>query len=75
MWTQEVQPKTEADLKVMLDLPEEYIGQKVRIYATLLGDEQTIKERLKNDPFFKYLDSLNIQRGDWKFDRDEANER
>ena len=75
MFTQQVHPESAQDLNVVVTLPEEFIGKDVEISAIPVQREPSIDDQIADDPFWKWVDSLNIQRGDWKFNRDEANER
>lgn len=69
------------DTRLVLDLPEEFIGKRVEITATPLEEtesslaEPTDAEReARRQRLEKALEGYRINMGGYKFDRDEAND-
>jgi len=70
-----IHPRKKEDL--LLELPEEFLDKEVEIQANEVNgkhaEEKSREERLKE--YFEFLDTIKVDMKDFKFDRDEANER
>ncbi len=58
----------------LLELPDEYVGKQVEVIAFTL-EENNASAKSAADDALQFYDSIRIDLSDYKFDRDEANER
>lgn len=64
---------TSADKKQTIELPDDFVGKKVEIIAFPVEEAKSHQDKTKIA--FKFWRSHSIDMSDFKFDRDEANER
>jgi hypothetical protein len=62
-----------SNFKVSLDFPKDYLGEEVEIIA--FKKEEGILERKPRPKGFVSFETIKIDTSDFKFDREEANER
>jgi len=59
--------------KQTIEFPEEFIGKRVEIIAFTI--EEKVTGQVKTEKAFNFWKEHSIDMGNFKFDRDEANER
>jgi hypothetical protein len=59
--------------RVALEFPKDYLGQEVEIIA--FKKEEGLSEKKQTPKKFKSFDSIKINTSNFRFNRDEANER
>ena len=69
--------KAERKEDLIVNLPSEYLNKKVEVIAFQVsgGSDTTANEKADLDEAMKFFDSNQIDMSNFKFDRDEANER
>jgi hypothetical protein len=67
--------KAEKDEDLMVELPKEYLNKKVEVIAFQVEDVDYGNEKADLEEAMKFFDSIHADMSNFKFDRDEANER
>jgi len=69
--------KAEKNEDLMVELPKEYLNKKVEVIAFQVEDNNVDSGNEKADleEAMKFFDSIHADMSNFKFDRDEANER
>lgn len=62
-----------SNFNVTLDFPKEYLGEEVEIIA--FKKEEGLYEKKSGPKRFASFDTIKIDTSNFKFNRDEANER
>ncbi|MFO0322310.1 MAG: hypothetical protein ACK504_07780 [Bacteroidota bacterium] len=63
----------QSHFNVALNLPEDYVGQEVEIIA--FKKQEVFPEKINAPKKFVSFDAIKIDTSNFKFDRDQANER
>ena len=58
--------------KISIDIPENYIGKRIEVIAF---EENEGTKSMNNQAMEKTFTILHVEKGNYKFNRDEANER
>jgi hypothetical protein len=67
---------TPKETKLTIDLPEEMVGKEVEVLAFELGQAEKNVVKMKSlEEAFAFWDSMAVDMSNFKFDREEANER
>ncbi len=73
MFTQVITPVKKP---VIIDIPDEYLGHRLNITVSELAEEKPDDaERYSLENMMKFLRANRVDLSNFKFDRDEANER
>lgn len=68
--------KAENKEDLLVELPSEYLNKQVEIIAFQISDDEDITtEKTDLDEAVKFFDSIHADMSNFKFNRDEANER
>lgn len=69
--------KAESNEDLLVELPKEYLHKQVEVIAFQVGDDiiTTADEKTTFNEAVKFFDSIHADMSNFKFDRDEANER
>ena len=69
--------KAESKQDLLVELPGEYLNKQIEVIAFQLGDDDitTAEEKGDLDEAMKFFDSIHADMSNFKFNRDEANER
>ncbi len=74
MFRKVIKIESEDDLRI--ELPKEYMHKEIEITASEIDDaDRTATEKADFEEAMKFFDSIQIDMSNFKFDRDEANER
>lgn len=68
--------KAENKENILVELPSEYLNKQVEIIAFQIShDEDVTTEKTDLDEAVKFFDRIHADMSNFKFNRDEANER
>ena len=70
MFTQVITP---IEKPVFIDIPDEYLGHRLSIIVSEFGEEETNRYSFENA--LKFWKEHRVDLSNFKFNRDEANER
>lgn len=68
--------KAENKEDLLIELPSEYLDKQVEIIAFQISDDEDVTtEKTDLNEAIKFFDSIQADMSNFKFNRDEANER
>lgn len=67
--------KAEKEDDLQIQLPKEYLNKEIEVIAFELTDEQLQKKKEDIQEAIDFFNSISVDMSDFKFNRDEANER
>ena len=73
MFRKIIKVEKEEDLKI--ELPKEYLHKEVEITAEEVDDTAVAEKRKLAKEAIDFFNSISVDMSNFKFDRDEANER
>ena len=76
MFHQIIHPKKKEDL--FIKLPEEFLDKDIEVQANEMNGKNTEEKKSREQrvkEYFEFLDTIKVSTKNFKFDRDEANER
>lgn len=67
--------KAENKEDLLVELPSEYLNKQVEVIAFQLSNDDAKNEKADLDEAIKFFDSIHADMSNFKYNRDEANER
>ncbi len=73
MFRKVVKVESEEDLRI--ELPKEYLHKEIEVTASEVGDVSFEEKRRNVKEAIDFFNKISVDMSDFKFDRDEANQR